>query len=190
MTSRIAPGGIASLRSLKPDLRTFGKYLGGGLAFGAFGGRAGVMDLFDPRRADAITHHGTFNNNTLAMHAGHAGLAKVYTPDVCVGFNKQGDVLQASLNRVTEGTKMSFTGLGAVLASHFTADGRKPIRETKEDDRLKELFWLELMEEGFWLTKRGSISLILGTPQEELDRFVDCVERFLTRHSDAVKHEI
>lgn len=38
MTSRVAPGGLASLHGLKPDLTTLGKFLGGGLAFGAFGG--------------------------------------------------------------------------------------------------------------------------------------------------------
>ena len=40
MTSRLAPGGLQSLVGITPDLTTLGKYLGGGLSFGAFGGRA------------------------------------------------------------------------------------------------------------------------------------------------------
>jgi glutamate-1-semialdehyde 2,1-aminomutase len=43
MTSRLSPGGIAGKLDLEPDLKTFGKYLGAGLAIGAFGGRADVM---------------------------------------------------------------------------------------------------------------------------------------------------
>jgi glutamate-1-semialdehyde 2,1-aminomutase len=45
MTSRFSPNGIAGLLGLKPDLKTFGKYLGAGLAIGAFGGRAEVMSV-------------------------------------------------------------------------------------------------------------------------------------------------
>ena len=81
MTSRLAPGGLQSLRGVQPDLTTFGKYIGGGMSFGAFGGRAEIMDLFDPRRPDALPHAGTFNNNVLTMAAGLAGLTEVYTPD-------------------------------------------------------------------------------------------------------------
>jgi glutamate-1-semialdehyde 2,1-aminomutase len=45
MTSRLAVDGIAGIFELKVDLKTFGKYLGAGLAFGAFGGRADVMSV-------------------------------------------------------------------------------------------------------------------------------------------------
>ena len=34
------------------------------------------MELFDPRRADALPHAGTFNNNVLSMAAGVAGLSR------------------------------------------------------------------------------------------------------------------
>jgi glutamate-1-semialdehyde 2,1-aminomutase len=72
MTSRLSPGGLQQVRGVKPDLTTFGKYIGGGMSFGAFGGRADIMDLFDPRRPDALPHAGTFNNNVLTMSAGLA----------------------------------------------------------------------------------------------------------------------
>ena len=81
MTSRLAPGGLQSVRGVKPDLTTLGKYIGGGMSFGAFGGRAEIMDLFDPRRPDALPHAGTFNNNVLTMSAGLTGLTEVYTPE-------------------------------------------------------------------------------------------------------------
>ncbi|KAF3766811.1 PLP-dependent transferase [Cryphonectria parasitica EP155] len=187
MTSRLAPGGLAEVYHIQPDLKTFGKFLGGGLAFGAFGGRAEIMSVFDPRLASTqplpLAHHGTFNNNTLVMHAGHAGLTKVYTPEACRDLNAQGDRLRAQLLALTQGTKMSFTGVGAVVGSHFTEQGFQAIQRcTEEDGTLKQLFWFEMMEEGFWLTQRGIYALILGTPQEELDRFVGCVEAFLNRH--------
>ena len=39
MTSRLAPGGLQARLGIVPDMTTFGKYLGGGMSFGAFGGR-------------------------------------------------------------------------------------------------------------------------------------------------------
>jgi phosphonate transport system permease protein len=62
------------LLGLRPDLTTIGKFFGGGMAFGCFGGRQDVMGQFDPRRPNALAHAGTFNNNTLTMAAGSAAL--------------------------------------------------------------------------------------------------------------------
>src|SRR3569833_210600 len=190
MTSRVAPGGLASIYGRRPDMKSFGKYLGGGLAFGAFGGRADVMAVYDPRSSNpsALTHHGTFNNNSLAMFVGHAGLTEIYTPEACIELTAMGRHLQDGLAEVTRGTKMCFTGVGAVFGSHFTDDGLQSLdREAKEDWVLKELFWLEMMEGGFRITRRGSIALILGTPQQELERFAQCVSGFLQRHGNLVR---
>ena len=81
MTSRLSPGGRQAMLGITPDLTSLGKYIGGGMSFGAFGGRADIMSRFDPRRADALPHAGTFNNNILTMSAGVVGLEQVYTPE-------------------------------------------------------------------------------------------------------------
>ena len=103
MTSRLAPGGLQSVVGVKPDLTTFGKYIGGGMSFGAFGGRAEIMDLFDPRRPDALPHAGTFNNNVLTMTAGLAGLTEVYTPEAAVALNARGETLRGAAERTVPG---------------------------------------------------------------------------------------
>lgn len=191
MTSRISASGFAGLRGLKPDLKTFGKYLGGGLAFGALGGRADIMAAFDPRLATSISHSGTFNNNTLVTHAGYAGLTKVYTPDVADKFTEAGSVLIAKLQEAVKGTRIRFTGLGSVMCSHFI-DGDAEVKDivsgddVQENEALKDLFWFEMLEQGFWVTRRGFIALILETPQSEMDRFVGAVQAFVSKHRDAL----
>jgi len=72
MTSRMSAGGQQARLGITPDMTTLGKYIGGGMSFGAFGGRADLMERYDPRRADAIPHAGTFNNNVLTVAAGLA----------------------------------------------------------------------------------------------------------------------
>jgi glutamate-1-semialdehyde 2,1-aminomutase len=189
MTSRLAPGGLGVEMGLEPDLVTLGKYLGGGLAFGALGGREKVMRVYDPRVEGALAHSGTFNNNTLVMCAGAAVLREVYTPEVCVRFNEKGDRFMERLEEVARGSRLSLTGRGSLIGLHFTEDGVEDIScggdvKGKERADLRDLFWFEMLEAGFWTTRRGFIAMILGTPDEELDRFVQAVRGVLERHRD------
>ncbi|KAK5659137.1 hypothetical protein OQA88_1227 [Cercophora sp. LCS_1] len=191
MTSRLAPGGLGREMGLEPDLVTLGKYLGGGFAFGAFGGREEVMRVYDPRVKGGLGHSGTFNNNTMAMSVGFAGLKEVFTAERCGEFNKMGDRFRERLAKVAEGTSFSFTGRGSLIGVHCTDDGRKEIKTVGdlagERTDLKDLFWFEMLEKDFWIARRGFMALILDTPEEELDRFVDAVVGFLERHRELVK---
>ncbi|KAK4097035.1 PLP-dependent transferase [Parathielavia hyrcaniae] len=187
MTSRLAPGGLGSQMGLEPDLVTLGKYLGGGLAFGAFGGREEVMRVYDPRVEGALAHSGTFNNNTLVVRAGAAVLRDVYTAEVCVAFNERGEGFRERLRLAAKGSRLSVTGWGSLIGLHFTEDGMQEIscgEDLKGKERLdmRDLFWFEMLEAGFWTTRRGLIAMILGTPDDELDRFVEVVRGFLEKH--------
>ena len=121
MTSRLAPGGAQELYGVTPDMTAFGKYIGGGMTVGAFGGREDLMSLYDPRSPDALPHAGTFNNNVLTMTAGATGLRDVYTPQVCVEHNARGDRLRDRLNGIgaNSGTSAQVTGLGSMLGFHL-----------------------------------------------------------------------
>mgnify|MGYP000728259418 CR=1 FL=1 len=102
MTSRMSPGGQQARLGVLPDMTTLGKYLGGGLSFGAFGGRADLMARFDPRRPDAVSHAGTFNNNVLSMAAGLAGLTKVLTAEAQAALTARGEALRDRLNAIAQ----------------------------------------------------------------------------------------
>jgi glutamate-1-semialdehyde 2,1-aminomutase len=128
MTSRLAPGGRQQALNVVPDLCTLGKYLGGGMSFGAFGGRHDVMEQFDPRRPGGLPHAGTFNNNVLTMAAGIAGLTKVFTSAAVQTLNARGDQLRTRLNALCRerGARFQFTGIGSLLCAHAT--DRSPAR--------------------------------------------------------------
>lgn len=72
MTSRLSYRGYGDQIGIRPDLMTIGKWVGGGMSFGAFGGRKDIMNIFDPRLGK-LEHAGTFNNNVVSMSAGIAG---------------------------------------------------------------------------------------------------------------------
>jgi len=182
MTSRLAPGGLHGALGLTPDLVTLGKYVGGGMSFGALGGGAALMARFDPRRGDAVGHAGTFNNNTLTMSAGIAALSEIYTPEVAIAHNVRGDALRAALNARAQAHRlpMVVTGRGSMMAFHFTeAPPRDAIEAAAGDQGLKELLFLDLLERGWYVARRGMVALSLMVGEAERAGFVEAVDEFL-----------
>jgi glutamate-1-semialdehyde 2,1-aminomutase len=182
MTSRLSPGGLQAIHGVQPDLTTFGKYIGGGMSFGAFGGRADVLELFDPRRADALPHAGTFNNNVLTMSAGLTGLTDVYTPDAAVALNTRGDALRERLNALCRAADapLQFTGIGSMIAVHaMRGPVHSPADAAKGDAKLKELFFFDMLAHGIWLARRGMMALSLPIGDAECDKLAHAVGDFL-----------
>lgn len=182
MTSRLGPGGLQGELGLAPDMTTLGKYLGGGLSFGAFGGRAEIMALFDPAQPGALPHAGTFNNNVLSMAAGLAGLTEVFTPEAARALNARGDALRQRLNALfaRSGTAFQATGLGSLMSIHATtAPIARPADKAGADDEALALLFFDLLEAGYYIARRGFIALSLALTDEQLDGFATAVERFL-----------
>ena len=182
MTSRLSSGGRQKLLGITPDMTTLGKYIGGGMSFGAFGGRAELMGRYDPRRPDALPHAGTFNNNVLTMAAGYAGMTQVFTPDVADALSARGERLRGRLNALAASRRapMVVTGCGSLMTVHFSAvPVRTPADAASADQQLKELFFFDMLERGFYLARRGMIALSLELSEAELDGFTDAVADFL-----------
>jgi glutamate-1-semialdehyde 2,1-aminomutase len=182
MTSRTSAGGLQALLGLTPDLTTLGKYLGGGMSVGAFGGRAEVMALFDPRRPGALPHAGTFNNNVLTMAAGIAGLTQVFTAEAADRLRELGEGFRARLNALCRaaGAAMQFTGCGSIIGVHFTAGPiRNPGDAARADGRLRDLFFFDMAAAGIYLARRGFMALMLPVGEAELDAALAAVSGFL-----------
>lgn len=182
MTSRMSAGGQQARPGIAPDMTTLGKWIGGGMSFGAFGGKRALMELYDPRRADALPHAGTFNNNVLTMHAGVAGLSEVFTAEAADRLFNRGEALRARLNAAASrhGAALQWTGLGSLMAPHFVRGPvRRPADGAASDPRLRELLFLDMLERGFYLARRGMVALSLEVGAAELDGFVAAFEDWL-----------
>jgi glutamate-1-semialdehyde 2,1-aminomutase len=181
MTSRLATGGLQQVLRIAPDLTTFGKYLGGGLAFGAFGGRADLMQRFDPSRPGALPHAGTFNNAVLTMAAGAAGLG-VYTQAEAERLNGLGDRLRDRLNAFAAANALEFTatGYGSLVGLHFAAGPIRRRSDVPKRPELQTLLHLHLLEQGYTYARRGFIALSLPLGEAEIDGFAAAVEAFFS----------
>ena len=190
MTSRLYDGsGVQGIlpSDSRPDLMTLGKWIGGGMSFGAFGGKREIMEMFDPRKGEgSLAHAGTFNNNVLTMAAGRVGLEEVFTPAKARELHERGERLRGGLNEVGSGTLMKWTGLGSIMNVTFTTT---PVGEIKcpEDfgepvAGLGDLLHLFLLERGYYMARRGFVSLSLALTDEDLAGFVDAVREFVIEH--------
>ena len=188
MTSRLSPGGQQALLGITPDMTTLGKYLGGGLSFGAFGGSRRFMERYDPARPDAIAHAGTFNNNVLSMAAGLAGITEVLTEDALAALNTRGDDLRDRLNAlaVARGLPVQATGCGSLVNLHFHRGPIRSVQDYQADapttarrNQLVRLFHLDMLAAGQYLAARGFMALSLPITDADCDRLVAAVDEFL-----------
>jgi len=67
--------GAQGISSVKPDLVTLGKVIGGGMPVGAFGGRADIMAMLSPE--GPVYQAGTLSGNPVAMAAGLAQIRQL-----------------------------------------------------------------------------------------------------------------
>lgn len=72
---RVGLGGAQALYSIKPDMTTLGKVIGGGLPVAAFGGRKDIMQCLAP--VGKVYQAGTLSGNPVAVTAGLATLKLV-----------------------------------------------------------------------------------------------------------------
>lgn len=180
MTSRLGPGGLQAETGIRPDLTTLGKYIGGGMSFGAFGGRADIMRHFDPSLPGALPHAGTFNNNVLTMAAGLAGLTRRLTPEAVRALNARGEALRRELNAIlaSAGAQIRVAGIGSLLNIHPVGfEPERPSDLAGADQRMRDLIFFDLLEDGFYIARRGLMALSLAVGDGEIEALQEAVRR-------------
>lgn len=185
MTSRLDYRGLHGAHGINPDLVTLGKYLGGGASFGGFGGRADIMDRFDPASPDAFSHGGTFNNNMLSMAGGFTGFTKVLTESACRAVNALGDRMRDDMNRLLERHEVEgiVLGRGSLMNLHFVPGPvETPAPLDAADPRLLAVWQMEMLLRGFHVTPRGMLALSLPFGDAEVDGFLAAFDDFLASH--------
>ncbi|MET0908341.1 MAG: aspartate aminotransferase family protein, partial [Ilumatobacteraceae bacterium] len=166
MTSRLAWGGAQERFDVRPDMTTLGKYLAGGMTFGAFGGSRSIMSAFDPARGGALTQAGTFNNNVVTMAAGVATMRDVLTPRALTTLNDRGDLLRERLGDLfaAHSSPLSVTGIGSLMNIHAP------------DAVVQELLFHAMLDAGYYLAPRGMIALSFAVTDADLDGFCTALD--------------
>ena len=183
---RVAPGGAQQRFGVRPDLTTLGKIIGGGLAVGAFGGRADVMNYYDPRGGKGrISHGGTFNANPVTMAGGVATMQEL-TPEAYAKLEALGDRLRAGVKRVLSKHKQAaqVTGLGSLFWIHWTKKRLTDYRSRVPADAERPLrTFMALLNDGVLLTQRGLGCCSLAMTDADVDSFLDTFSRVVEKEA-------
>ncbi|KAK5065090.1 hypothetical protein LTR84_000926 [Exophiala bonariae] len=183
MTSRLHYGGLQVKLNIKPDITTIGKWTGGGMSFGAFGGRNEIMQLFDPREGK-LNHAGTFNNNVVTMAAGIAGCA-ILDEELTNSLNERGDRLRHEISKLIEkrlpamsnpryvGNRIATRGLGSLFVVGFVGP---------ESSSLQSLLYHHLLEQGIYIAARGFLALTIEVTEAHFKPLLSALDSFIERY--------
>jgi glutamate-1-semialdehyde 2,1-aminomutase len=175
---RVASGGAQQLYGVTPDLTTLGKIIGGGLPVAAFGGRADVMEILDPRRNPNIAQGGTYNGNPLGMAAGLATMSEL-TPDVYEALNRQGTRVAEQLSEVfaSRVVPVQVNSVGSLFALHFTA---KPVIDYRTmaaaNKKMARDLFLGLVNHGVLMAPRAMGALSTPMLEQDIQQFIDACD--------------
>ena len=180
---RVAPGGSQQYYGITPDLTALGKIIGGGFPVGAFGGRADIMELYDPTKGAKVSHAGTFNANPVTMVAGAVTLEHL-TDDVYRDLAQLTEILRQGIrDACTEmEVPVQVTGLGSLFGIHFTS---RPIHNYRDvatgDTKLRRQMFLGLMNEGILPASNLVGALSTQITEADVDTYLEAFRRVLER---------
>lgn len=151
---RIHLEGGQGLYGITPDLATYGKAIGGGMAAAALAGREDLMDHLNPRRTEKsgyVYMSGTLNGNPLAAAAGLATLEVLQEPgafeSLAAVSQRLRDGLQAAVSDA--GVPAHILGEGAMAAVLFAeGDPYDPATAAASDPVLRSRLDAEMIARG------------------------------------------
>ena len=177
---RVGPGGAQALYSIRPDLTTLGKVIGGGMPVGAFGGRRNIMKAVAP--LGPVYQAGTLSGNPVALAAGLATLKLTQAP----GFY---DALAAAARRLCEGltaaaaqcgVPFSAQSIGGMFGLYFRETPPQSYAEVMQADAvLFNRFFHAMLAEGVYFApsayEAGFVSSAHGAA--EIDATIEAAKR-------------
>jgi len=181
---RVALGGAQEIYSVKPDLTTLGKIIGGGMPVGAFGGRQDVMEHLAP--IGPVYQAGTLSGNPVAMAAGLACLKVIQQDGFYDELSRKTASLVTGLKQAAQAASipMCFSQIGGMFGFFFTEESQINHFEqvTACDIERFQTFYHGMLSEGIYLApsayETGFMSM--AHTQSHLDQTIEAAARVFT----------
>jgi glutamate-1-semialdehyde 2,1-aminomutase len=177
---RVGYRGAQGAFGVRPDLTTFGKIIGGGFPVGAVGGRADVMDVFDPRGGKPVVPHGgTFNANPVTMAAGLAAM-RLMDETAYGRLEELGEKLRTGFRACLDraGVAGAITGMGSLFRIHPAEQAFVDYRSTLTDEGERKRFdqlHRALLNHGVLISPSGLGCVSTAVTAAEIEYFLEIV---------------
>jgi len=169
---RVAYGGAQELYSVRPDMTTLGKIVGGGLPCGAFGARAEIMDMLAP--LGPVYQAGTLSGNPLAMAAGIAtvGYLKEHRTEVYARLESLSAAVAdgVAVEAAKAGVPLTTNRVGAMFTWFFTSNHVTDFESASTSDTaVFAHFHNAMLDLGVWLPPSQYEAVFLSTAHSTQD---------------------
>ncbi len=147
--------GAAGMYSVKPDIITYGKIIGGGFPVGAYGASKEIMSCVSPE--GAVYQAGTLSGNPVAMSAGIAQLTQCLQPNF---YNDLEAKTMYLVNGIMENNPFplfKIFNLGSIFWIAFTQKELINNAEEIDSDSMKyfKILYHQLLKQGIYLGPSG-----------------------------------
>lgn len=161
---RLSASGFQGITSVRPDLTTLGKIIGGGMPVGAYGGRKEIMDFVSP--AGPVYQAGTLSGNPIAMAAGKAMLTYLNeNPGVYTELDRIGAKLENGLRAGNKkaGKNYTINRIGSMYTLFFNEEKVTDFNSAKASDlSLFGAYFQAMLKRGIYLAPSQFESLFLS----------------------------
>lgn len=177
---RAGGNGACGYTSVKPDIVTFGKVIGGGMPVAAFGARSEIMDMLSP--LGPIYQAGTLSGNPVSIAAGVATMRAIKnTPDLYPTLEKRAKALMNGFAEAAKenGIDLITTVRGSMFGYFFAKDPVKNFAQAQQSDTNRfNRFYHAMLSRGVYLApspfESGFVSY--ATTDDLITQTIECAK--------------
>ncbi len=181
---RAKMGGAQEFFTIKADIITYGKVIGGGMPVGAFAGRSEIMDYLSP--AGPVYQAGTLSGNPTAMRAGFTTLALLKEdPQIFDRITETTQKLTQELKTIFKeaGMQVCINQCSSMMTVFFGIDKVLNFDDAANADHtLFNQYFHFLLKNGIYLPPSGYETWFISDciKEQEIEKTLDISRKFVS----------
>ncbi|MFM1913940.1 MAG: Glutamate-semialdehyde -aminomutase [Bacteroidota bacterium] len=181
---RLSKAGYQGITTVKPDLTTLGKIIGGGLPVGAYGGKKEIMAMVAPE--GPVYQSGTLSGNPLATTAGLAMMDLIdQNPTIYNKLEEKTTKLATGIKSILKELNLNYQvqQIGSMFTLFFKDGEVNNFSDAKESDtNLFGKYFNFMLNNGIYLPPSQYESWFISDSIEDghIEKIIKCTKEFLT----------
>jgi len=180
---RVAIGGCSEYYNIQPDLVTYGKTLGAGLAVGVVAGSSKVMNTIQGNNNNLpVFMGGTFSANPLTMAVVESLIEYLikHKKKIYDNLNSKGAYIRKIVNNycVDHGVPLRMMGIGSMMRLIFSdhlIESRRDRDLSEADVTLQKKFYKNMLSNGIFVNNNGILFLSTEHSNDDIEKIISSI---------------
>ena len=180
---RVAIGGCSEYYNIQPDLVTYGKTLGAGLAVGVVAGSSKVMNTIQGNNNNLpVFMGGTFSANPLTMAVVESLIEHLikHKKEIYDNLNSKGAYIRKIVNNycVDHGVPLRMMGIGSMMRLIFSdhlIESRRDRDLSEADVTLQKKFYKNMLSNGIFVNNNGILFLSTEHSNDDIEKIISSI---------------